>query len=206
MREILNFESADIQNQKENVARYCILMEDRRVRATNELDQYYKGEYQFVPAVIDKVKSWHGLNKTIHKIVSENLNRPYIHILEDDVLFTSKKSREYFEEVFKTLPNDWDIFLAGAYTDPENYIKVSDTLFKMRKFSALHCVIFRNTTYKYILENTTEHMDYFLSKKKLNVYLCNPTVAIQYPGYSYQLRKSLDYHHIENKMNILRDY
>lgn len=179
-------------------------MEDRRVRATSELDSQYKGEYQFVPAVVDKVHSWHGLNKTIQKIVSENLDSPFIHLFEDDVLFTSTRSRQYFEEVFKTLPADWDIFLGGAYTDPENYIKISDTLFKMRRFSSLHCVILRNTTYKHILENNIEHMDYFLSKKKLNVYLCNPTVAIQYPGYSYNLRKSTDYRHIEKKMNILR--
>lgn len=204
MRQTLDNEKSNIQNKKEDVARYCVVMEDRRVRATNELDSQYKGEYQFVPAVVDKVHSWHGLNKTIQQIVSENLDRPFIHLFEDDVLFTSPRSRQYFEEVFKTLPGDWDIFLGGAYTDPENYIKISDTVFKMRRFSSLHCVILRNTTYKHILENTTEHMDYFLSKKKLNVYLCNPTVAIQYPGYSYNLRKSTDYRHIEKKMNILR--
>lgn len=204
MRQTLDNEKANIQNKREDVARYCIVMEDRKVRATHELNQLYKGEYEFIPAIVDKVHSWHGLNKTIHQIVKKNIDRPYIHLFEDDVLFTSSKSREHFECVFKTLPDDWDIFLGGAYTDPENYLTVSDTIIKMRKFSSLHCVILRNTTYKHILENHTEHMDYFLSKKKLNVYLCNPTVAIQYPGYSYNLRKSTDYRHFESKMNILR--
>lgn len=205
MRQTLDNENSNIPNKEENVARYCIFMEDRKVRATSELDQFYKGEYQFIPAIVDKVHSWHGLNKTIHSIVKYNLDSPYIHLFEDDVLFTSKRSREYFEEVFSRLPYDWDIFLGGAYTDPENYIKLADESYvKMKKFSSLHCVILRNTTYKHILENKTEHMDYFLSKQKLNVYLCNPTVAIQYPGYSYNLRKSTDYRHIEKKMNILR--
>lgn len=205
MRETLTHENANIQNQKENVSRYCIVMEDRRVRATAELDEFYKGEYEFIPAIVDKVHSWHGLNKTIHQIISDNLDKPYIHLFEDDVLFTSKKSRKYFEETFKRLPKDWDIFLAGAYTDPENYIKCDDSSYvKMKRFSGLHCAILRKTTYEKILQNHTDHMDYFLSNQKLNVYLCNPAIAIQYPGYSYNARKSVDYRHIESKMNILR--
>lgn len=204
MREVLNSEEAYFSDQKKDVPRYCIVMPDRYNRAKLELDSLYENEYEFVNAVINKSHSWHGLNETIHQIVRSNLDREYIHLFEDDILFTSKKSRIYFEEVFSKLPSDWDIFLGGAYTHSNNYGKDFGEFIKMNKFSSLHCVILRNTTYRHILENKTEHMDYFLSGKKMNVYLCNPTVALQYPGYSYQFRRSTDYRHMEAKMNILK--
>jgi hypothetical protein len=55
---------------------------------------------------------------------------------EDDVKFTSPNSRKRFEEVYQTLPEDWDVFLGGIYMWDKTLI-INDSLTKCRDFSGL---------------------------------------------------------------------
>jgi hypothetical protein len=173
------------------------------------MDSLYKEEYELVPAIQDLDRPWKGLSDTIKQIIRDNYKEPFIHIFEDDVLFTSKKSREVFENNFEVLPDDWGIYLGGAYTYPELYSTKRQGIIKMQRFSSLHCAVIRKSIYDLILSHdatnkTAFHLDYFLSENRVNVYLCDPTIAIQYPGYSFLQKKSVSYENFESRMNILR--
>lgn len=189
--------------------RFVITLPQRIDRMMEEMS-VYSGEYSIVEAIRNIEEPYKGLSDTIKKVVSENYNEPYIHILEDDIQFTSNKSRELFESNFKKLPSDWGIYLGGSYSFKDNYKEYLPGLIKMGNFDSLHCVVFRKSVYDLILShdhNETKHLDKFLGnaseKGKINVYLCNPMVAIQYTGYSYNARKSVDYTHRLKGLNIL---
>lgn len=198
-----------LHNSIRYAVKRVVSMPQREVRIRHEMDSLYKGEYELVPAIQNIERPWKGLSDTIKQIVQDNYEQPFIHIFEDDVLFTSKKSREVFESNFDLLPDDWQIYLGGAYTFPELYSTKMIGLIKMQRFSSLHCAVIRKSVYDLILSHDATdkrsfHLDYFLSENKVNTYLCDPTIAIQYPGYSFLAKRSVSYENFEKRMNILR--
>jgi GR25 family glycosyltransferase involved in LPS biosynthesis len=190
--------------------------------------QYAPQEYEIVPAIENKKDPIKGLSDTIKKIITDNYDKPFIHIFEDDIRFTSDRSREVFEDNFEALPDNWDIYLGGAYSKQSCYgdkfgykwgkypngVKAEYGIIGMRTFSSLHCAVIRKSIYGLILDHDSSHLDFYLSKNIMNgsgpnwagvnVYLCNPTIALQYPGYSFLSKQKVDYSHFEQGMNILR--
>lgn len=174
-----------------------------------EMDSHYKGEYKIFEAITDK-KGSTGISLSFKKIIIENYQEPAVHIFEDDIKFTHSTSRKVFEDVMKTLPEDWDIFLGGSYSHEIDY--KTKGFIKVLDFSSLHNVIIRKSAYDKLLahdvnEKNIENIDRYIGRlskfKKLKVFLCDPQIAIQHPGHSYNIGRKQDYSHMLKEMNIL---
>lgn len=178
----------------------------RRTHIVNEMNSHYLNEYEFFDAIVNNQTPTKGLSDSIKKIITDNYNEPLIHILEDDVKFTSKNSRKYFEEIFEKLPEDWDIYLGGSYGF--DVLSSHEGFVKCNSFSSLHSVVINKKCYDIIMAHDSNdwafrHLDFYLSnqiKNGLNVYLAYPMVAVQIPGFSY-LKKSL-----VNHDDLLKNY
>jgi tRNA(His) 5'-end guanylyltransferase len=179
-------------------------------RMTRELDSMYPNDWKVFDA-IQLTPAKKGIAESFKQVIRENYKSDMVQVFEDDLLFTTSKARTIFEENFHRLPSDWDIYLAGSYISEHQKsqaIKLSGLL-KLKEFSSLHNVIFRNTCYDKILdyrfEDSKLNIDTYLSGCGLNVYVCDPQVCIQYNGYSYNQGKSIDLSHYYKNMNIKFD-
>lgn len=168
-----------------------------------EMNNHYMNEFEIFDAIV-KPKGWEGVSESFKQIIRENYNEPYIHIFEDDVKFTSKNSRSIFEHGFDSLPMDWDIYLGGSYT-----FKHSENLgglLKIYDFSSLHNVVINKSCYDYFLShepNKINDIDRWVSQFKPNAYLCNPQIAIQYNGHSFNKGGKKNYDHFLVDKNII---
>lgn len=177
---------------------------DRIHNLKKEMNSQYGNQWNIFNAIVNKEQPSKGISDSFKQIVKDNYNEPMIHILEDDVKFVSRISREVFEENLKVIPEDWGIYSGCSYThivdyDHGNYKKISDWR------SMINCVI-RKSAYDYILShdhNTSNNIDHWLSMCPINVYLCNPMVSVQYDGYSYNKKSVVDYSHYLRDKNIL---
>lgn len=150
------------------------------------------------PAVI-------GISQSFKKAISDNYNEPHIHIFEDDIKFTHPDSGKIFDEKFNSLPDDWDLFLGGSYQF--RALEQFDGIKKITDFRSLHCVIFNKKCYDKILSHDSfggQQIDHYISSLNLNIYLCDPQIAIQYTGYSYNRKSCVDYSFLLSDKNILK--
>ncbi len=165
-----------------------------------QMDRMYPGEYQIFEAVKNK-KGSIGISMSFKRIIEENYDEPEIHIIEDDIKFTSENSRVYFEEQYKKLPEDWQIYLGGSYTHLVDE-KLSGLL-KIRDYRTFNSLVIRKSAYDHILSHdvaTHENIDHWVSTKIKHAYLCYPMVAIEHSGYSYNAGRKVDYSgHLKNK-------
>jgi GR25 family glycosyltransferase involved in LPS biosynthesis len=158
----------------------------------------YKGTSESFKTIIRKAKE-KGLEQVL--------------IFEDDVRFTSKKSKEKFQKAIDSLPEKWDILLGGVYTlsKPRKIeeLKFNEHLLKIGDFSSLHCILINKSCYDKILEhkpNEVKHLDRYLGKlsreNKINAYLAYPMVAIQYNTYSDNVNKHVNYNKLLDKFEL----
>jgi hypothetical protein len=104
--------------------------------------------------------------------------------MEDDVRFTNPNSFKYFLE---NKPKDFDIYLSGIYIGEileDNSVK---------SFTGFHCYIVNERFYdEYLSVPDDEHIDRALSNLG-KYYVCNPFIAIQYNGFSYNTKMDMNY-------------
>lgn len=150
-----------------------------------------------------------GISESFKEVIRHNINEKRILVFEDDVKFTSKKSINQFYDCIRDLPSDWDILLGGSYSFSE--VSRSGNLIKAGDFSSLHCVLIRDTAYKHFLSHNTEeikdidrHLGMLSKKGELNVYVCNPMVAIQYNGFSHNKERSVNYDNLLKGYNVMQ--
>lgn len=175
----------------------------RRDKMLFELNKFYEGEFEIFNAIV-KPKASQGISDSFKEIVRRNYEEPFIHILEDDVMFTSVNSRKIFDRSFTELPDNWQIYLGGSYTYKEvydlgNIIQVND-------YRSFHSVVINKNSYDYFLSHDTklvDNIDTWVSRHTEKAYLCNPQVAIQYNGFSYNRGKEVNYSHFLKDKNIL---
>jgi hypothetical protein len=200
----------------EDIKAYCIHLSKRTDREENmykELDYFVPNQYIILEAEkhpIGKIGVSRSFKKAIREAKKNNLEQ--VLIFEDDVRFTSKSSREAFQRAMESLPDDWDILLGGIYADT-NLFDYNDCMKKVESFSALHCVLMRDTVYDKILEHKeddhkTIHLDTYLGEFSkngtLNIYVAYPMIAIQYEGKSNTVNKVVDYSNYLKKYDILK--
>lgn len=197
---------------------YCIHLKTRKDREENmykELNYFSPNNYEIVDGRLDrigKIGVIYSFRKAIKMALQKDPNVEAILIFEDDVQFTSEKSREVWDICVDNLPSDWDILLGGVYWG--DLIDIgNDYIKRVENFSSLHCTLIRNTLFDHILnykidDIRTLHLDrYFgvLAKnKEINAYVCSPFIAIQYPGKSNTVNKQVDYSKYLEKFDILR--
>jgi hypothetical protein len=110
-------------------------------------------------------------------------------IFEDDCRFTCPQSYHWFWKMWQLLPPDWDVLLGGAYGIESESIPSTPYLKKVKSFSGCHMVLWNSKAMNKVLTDydphspkAVSHIDRFLEKAGLNIYLCDPQVAVQEAG------------------------
>lgn len=188
-----------------------IHLKERKDR--EELYKYELGRFFDDYEVFDAIKinpGYIGISESFKELIRQNINEDQILVFEDDVKFTSNKSIDFLNKCIKDLPEDWDILLGGSYHFDS--VSKTDNLIKVGDFSSGHCMLINKKAYNHFLNhNTKEHkyLDRYLGalshQKTINVYLCDPMISIQYPGYSDNVNKQVDYSNMLASFNILKD-
>lgn len=181
-----------------------ICMPSRKDSACDEL--IYNGVDFEVFDAITKGDVVDNIANSFKQVIRDNYEKDSVLIFEDDIKFSSSKSVKTWEKCVSVLPEDCDILLGGCYT--LSYVKHSDMLLKASDFRSLHCVLFNKKCYDKVLAHKVNHLDYYLStliKEGLNVYVCNPMIAIQKEGYSFNKGKEVNYSRMLKDFNILYD-
>lgn len=189
---------------------FVITLPERKDQAVKEMDKLYPCEYTLFNATRNTEDPKDGIVKSYYHVVSvaKRLRLDKVLLFEDDVKFTSCNSRKYFELCEKNLPGDWDILLGGSYWYDFDK-RINNYLIKVKDFCSLHCVLVRDKAFDKFPNSTDgKNLDRYLGKLssegKLNIYLCDPMVAVQYNGYSFQVKKNVNYDHYLADKNILR--
>lgn len=150
-----------------------------------------------------------GISDSFKGVVQKYSSEEYLLIFEDDVRFQADSSIIQLQKAIDSLPEDWDILLGGSYWI-ESKSRYNDVLDKVTDFCSLHCAFVRKRAFPFFLSHDCSeirqidrHLGRFSKEGKLNVYLCNPMVAIQEAGYSYNVKKVVDYSYRLKDFNVL---
>lgn len=182
-----------------------ICMPSRLERVTEELS--YNGVDFEIFEAITSGKVVDNIADSFKAVIKKNYHNDSTLIFEDDINFTSKYSIRNWDICVSELPDDWDILLGGCYT--LSHEQGSGALLKAIDFRSLHCSLFNKKSYDKVMSHANGHIDAYLSdlcsKGQLNVYVCNPMVAIQHPGYSFNRSQNVDYSYMLKNFNVLYD-
>lgn len=112
---------------------------------------------------------------------------PYVIIMEDDIEFRPG-AREYANECFNNLPDDWDILLAGLYST-DKLTPYNDYWQQTGEFAGLHFYVVHSKAYDTILNfKKNSHIDRFMAGPgKLKCFVTNKFFAIQKPVHKDKL-------------------
>lgn len=169
--------------------RYESLIEELRCQGITDF-KIWEGFYE-----PDNTKQ--AIQKGHKKIISyakEN-NLPRIIVSEDDIVFSSPKSYEYF---ISQIPEDYQLFCGLIYNG-----EVSDgrILNGMSGTHTLLCV--HESMYDFILSQPDDvHCDRHLGQYayQFKYFVCEPMICYQRGGYSHNLRYEMFYHtYLEGK-------
>ena len=165
------------------------------------------GYFNWSDGIVDK-QPYIGIGlahlKCIHRAKSEGWDK--VLIMEDDVEYPGKdKTHKHIEECLSTLPDDWDIVLGGAYY-LKGYGKVNAHWKRVGEFAGLHWYMVHERVYDRILQyDYTDHIDRWIGRQKLNIYLPHKIWAIQSDGFSDNVKKVTDYNSTYlTKFDVLR--
>lgn len=122
--------------------------------------------------------------------VDHNLTQ--ICIMEEDVWFPSDDGWQYFQ---KNIPEKFDLYLGGAYGLNQSAltsVQNSTGHVEINNFAGLHCYIISNNYYnKFLSLPENKHID---DQPGLGLfYVCAPFAALQYPGWSTNAGRLVDY-------------
>lgn len=169
---------------------------DREVLMKKEFSEQGIEEHINMPAVF--------LNKTCDGIANAHMNCvkhamaldwDYCLIMEDDVKFTRLNAFSDFLKLIPKYYDSFDILLAGAYQ--MEVITKGPEIILTRRFSGLHCYVVNKRYYnKFIQCPSGVHIDRWLGGRNqgnATTIVANPFLAIQYPGYSDNAKKEIDW-------------
>ncbi len=124
-------------------------------------------------------------------------------IIEDDIEFMPG-AKEYANECFKNLPDDWDILLGGLYST-DKLTPYNEYWQHTREFAGLHFYMVNEKAYDTILNfKKNMHIDRFMAGQgKLKCYVANKFFAIQKPGHSDNVNMYRDYSEMLTKFELL---
>jgi len=144
-------------------------------------------DIHWMPAIRDPAGAITGISKAHRNCVqkAKDLGLEHVTILEDDIMFTSPHSFRRYMDVYKDLPDDWDIYFAGLYS-LLGKSQVSATLITAKDIAGLHCYTVRHTYYdKFLSAPDGYHIDrWMLPKGGAKAYIVWPFLAMQHDGHS----------------------
>lgn len=169
---------------------------ERLERTKNEIAKFW-GENKninIIPGVVMQ-HSYQGIATAHMNAIqyAKDKGLEQICILEDDVWFQSEKSKEYADNCFNNVPDDYNILLGGIYSGTTN---VSDNVYWNipKNYCALHFYIVRNTVYDKLLSfQKNSHIDRWIAINIEKVYVSKEFFAIQYDGFSDNVKQQTNY-------------
>jgi GR25 family glycosyltransferase involved in LPS biosynthesis len=165
-------------------------------------DRWEQSQEEFKRVGIEGVERFAAIEHE-NKFLSFNLSQKAIlesinedtWVFEDDVKFINTNLKE---EIFKHVPNDWDILYLGANV-LSNIPAVNKYWWKCLDAWTTHAICYRNGVQKKILEvfdvNGYTYDDQLRTKvlPNVNAYVCKPFLAVQRSGYSDLWQREADY-------------
>jgi hypothetical protein len=172
---------------------------DRYDRFMNQAPVYKKGVEKWTSFRMTPGQKGLGLAYKTMFAQAIRQNDAYLLTFEDDCQFTHPYAMEWFWLAYQHLPEDWDVYLGGAFgVDLEDtdspYIK------KCKEFSGTHMALWNWKAIKTVsmhydpeAKSNRSHIDRFIGNPykpysdsdvthQLNVYVCDPMVAVQETG------------------------
>lgn len=174
---------AIIHNDAEQ-GRYKTLMKEL------ESQNIYK--YMLFPSVYHPKGAKEGINLAHRQCVeyAKVAGFSEICVMENDISFLGDGAFDYF---IKRKPEDFDLYLAGAYVT--NFNKDGT----LHDFCGFHCYIVKDHFYDtYLSVPYDEHIDRAMAGMGKFI-LCDPMIAVQHSGYSSNTGK------FENYDSLLQD-
>lgn len=111
---------------------------------------------------------------------------------EDDVRLTAPGAWDRFATAVATLPDGWDICLAGLSSGTPK--PRGDGWATVKEFSGLHMYAVSARAYAVFSRCPPDtHLDYWLGRQRLTVLCIWPIVAVQRPGWSANAGALVDY-------------
>ena len=187
---------------------------ERLKRTMEELKEFFRcNRYQQIH-VIDAIKHRRPMigiaeSHMLAVALAKEYNWPYVIIVEDDVRFQSKRSKEHADNCLANVPDDFEVLLGGIYTG--KLLKTQNEYWsEVHEFSALHFYLVKASAYDRLLSfDKTQHIDRWIGNKQkgnLKCYVANEFFAIQYDGYSDNVGMEMKYSDllIQNKYKLLK--
>jgi len=175
---------------------------DRKDHVINQLNKFF-WDFEFVNGIKKQIPSEGIAGAHINCIkLAKEQNLPYICIIEDDVVFRDG-AKEYFNEIFNNVPDDFDVLLSGYYTG--SLLKRGKYWDSIGQFCGLHFYIVAAKFYDYILNfHFKGHIDRYMNETEHNkIYCSNKFFATQLDGWSDNVKKNVTYSQTLNKKQLL---
>lgn len=176
-----------------------IILDARRVEKyhplMNELEQQVITEFELWPCITypNVVESINASHKMIVRDAKEK-GLPEVIIGEDDLMFTSPNSWQYFLSQ-KPSPENYDLYLASTYIIEEPLRSICG--FHLYSVSAKFYDIFLGT-------DNSQHIDTLFNDIKGEYKFCYPFPALQRPGFSANNNMVVDYNNMVEEKHIYK--
>lgn len=162
------------------------------------------GTFKYYPAIfLDCPKT--SVMEAHKQIIRDNYDQPETLIFEDDIVFTKPDSFSRFLDLYKSLPEDADVFL-GSYYVLHKKVDVNEDLDLIRwAFNGLHHYIIKKKFYDTFLGfSSGQHVDRALGNTGAMIYapkfLLSRQMGVMEGGYSERLKKQNNYSNLESKL------
>lgn len=186
---------------------YCLNLERNTKRWDECVQEFIKVGIDYVDRIncIEGADRYVSFNHSHYDTIKKGYEtgEPFC-IFEDDVVFDQRW--KVLEEATNQLPVDWDLLYLGAnITGYDNNIwqmpiKVSDNLVRLYNCWMTHAIVYSNKMAKWVLDNfNPEWLPVYDEWLRVNampvreVYLINPMICQQRPGYSDIWQKPVAY-------------
>lgn len=172
--------------------------EATEIRRQNYLDQCAEQNIKFMvhQGVVGNLSPYKNINAAHKKVIKygKDNNLPYIHIAEDDFVFTGKGGWKYYLD---NLPESFDMYCSVIYHGTVENQKVLSAFSGGMSLYTIH-----SKFYDKILNAPEDvHLDRWTGEQKEFEILVPPKYCIkQLGGYSFNLVRSLTYTEIENRL------
>lgn len=177
---------------------YCLNLNKNPQRWENCVDEFIKVGIDYVERIIthEGTNRYLSFNHAHYDAIKKGYEtgEPFC-IFEDDVIFDDRW--KVLEEATTQLPEVWDLLYLGAnITGYDNNVwqmphRMTDNLVRLYNAWMTHCIVYSNKMAKWVLDNfdpdTFPVYDEWLRINAMpmkEVYLINPMVCYQRPGYS----------------------
>jgi hypothetical protein len=169
---------------------------DRLLQFKNELPKLFTNTEVIVqPGIINPIpyKGIADAHLSCIRMAKEK-DWEYVLIMEDDLFIPSVNAKQYMKDAFNNVPNNFDICLGGIYYS-KKLLPYNEYWNTTGEFCALSFYVVNKKAYDHILKYDYIHqIDRWLNRtNELKCYVTKKMFAIQYEGYSDNVKRQTNY-------------